>query len=389
MTATTQQLQAIDSILSRLTAVDIILSKAVGVSPSAQMNRIEKKLREYLIAKWNALRSLASKKAASMVRAGATPDEVKSAVQVIMERWGDEVKKQYLDDFERIYRLGRESLWSKATRLGAEPIEKGGPGSGNFGHEGRPGEVGGSTSEGSKWTDEHGMPSGVPDNFSYRFTDALDEMTEDGSFEDGVKDTDKILSKNWKNEDEKFTHGWLKGSQGDPKMSQIYDPAGKVLAGTATEKEGELLAERLGVSKEDAEKFVLDKYVATQAALADAGIESVTLYRGVGGIDVDTMRDIVEEAKTKGYVDLNSRTLSSFSTNEKIAAHFGSTYGSGIKIELNVPRTAIFSHYAYSSRMSKYAGGSEQEVVVWAPSNTIRIPADKLTFYNEEGEEDD
>lgn len=124
MTATTQQLQAIDSILSRLTAVDIILSKAVGVSPSAQMNRIEKKLREYLIAKWNALRSLASKKAASMVRAGATPDEVKSAVQVIMERWGDEVKKQYLDDFERIYRLGRESLWRKATSFGAKPVEK-------------------------------------------------------------------------------------------------------------------------------------------------------------------------------------------------------------------------------------------------------------------------
>lgn len=116
-------LEKVDDLFVQVSAFDTILAKATGVSAIAQTRRIESKLREYFLAKWNVLRQEAAEKASMMVLAGKDPDEISAAVRRIMTEWSSEVRQQLFRDMARIYRLGRESLWMKAQRLGAT-VEK-------------------------------------------------------------------------------------------------------------------------------------------------------------------------------------------------------------------------------------------------------------------------
>jgi len=117
-------LEKIDDLFLRLHTFDSILSKVASVSAVAQTRRIEAKLRQYFLAKWNVLRREAAEKAARLARDGKSPEAIASAVRNIMDEWSSEVRRQLTEDMARIYRLGRESLWVKAQRMGAQPVEK-------------------------------------------------------------------------------------------------------------------------------------------------------------------------------------------------------------------------------------------------------------------------
>lgn len=117
-------LEKIDDLFSQLSAFDSVLSKAVKVSAIAQTRRIESKLREYFLAKWNLLRRETAEKVFRLVQNGKSAEDIESAVLKIMSQWSSEVRQQLLKDMDRIYRLGRESLWLKAQRLGATPVKK-------------------------------------------------------------------------------------------------------------------------------------------------------------------------------------------------------------------------------------------------------------------------
>ena len=123
----------------RLVACDDLVIKAMGVTEISQVARSETRMREYLLSKWQELSALAVKRAVGVARSGGTAKEIASAVNRVMGRWADEVKKRYLEEFSKVYFQARIAGWKKANGLisekltydipeGKRPVEKTGKG---------------------------------------------------------------------------------------------------------------------------------------------------------------------------------------------------------------------------------------------------------------------
>lgn len=108
-----EELREIDARAERAEVLDRVLSKAVSVSPVAQIARIETGLRDYLRAKWKALANEAIKVAGKMVDKGSTPSAIANSIEAIMGRWDKEVEGRYKRDLEKVYFLSRQAMWDK------------------------------------------------------------------------------------------------------------------------------------------------------------------------------------------------------------------------------------------------------------------------------------
>lgn len=85
-------------------------------------------------------------------------------------------------------------------------------------------------------------------------------------------------------------------------------------------------------------KYVKEQYLLSQAALRDAGVKEVTLYRGVAGQ--------LGEAKPGDSVTVKTRPVSSWTDRKEVAEKFGGTNkGDGV-LSVKVPAKAIYmSHH--------------------------------------------
>jgi predicted RNA-binding protein YlqC (UPF0109 family) len=137
-----EKLERLDRLLERLTAADALVAKTLKVTEVAQMSKLEARLRQYLLAKWQALAKVAAEEAGKVIARGGTSAQSGAAVRRVMGRWADEVKPRTLDDLKTIYRLARQAMWTKLVERSRQsltfdlPVKKGGKGSGHFGHAG-------------------------------------------------------------------------------------------------------------------------------------------------------------------------------------------------------------------------------------------------------------
>jgi hypothetical protein len=158
----------------------------------------------------------------------------------------------------------------------------GGPGSGDYGHAGRPGEVGGSAGVG-------GSSGG----------DA------------GVTEAEKP-----------YLEAWLIGTQ-EPKSRELVGSA----AVAFNLSHAGLPASRTGLD------VVRSLYARTQAKLAGEGIDRITLYRG-----------LEDAAKLDGKSSMRAAPLSSWSARPEMAASHAQGEG-GRLISITVPRSQIVAYY--------------------------------------------
>ena len=108
--------------LDALVAAEFVICEVAKVDLVAQIARAEVLLREYLLSKWDQLSREAVDAGSKAARQGASGAEIARKVNVIMGRWGGEVKARYADGLERIYRLAREVGWKKCQGLKQGPL---------------------------------------------------------------------------------------------------------------------------------------------------------------------------------------------------------------------------------------------------------------------------
>lgn len=153
---------------------------------------------------------------------------------------------------------------------------------------------------------------------------------------------------------ERFTSGWRH------KTNDVNGLAGKVLAGTATDSERSAFRERVG---EHGEEYLAERYALTQRLLRDRGVREVTLYRGVRGDQARAIQAALESGAE--HINLDTRSISSFSESRKAAAEFGD-----VIIKVTVPVERVFAHHAVERHFAK---GGENEVVLWNPEGVLRV----------------
>jgi len=122
VTHTVLKLAAVDHFFERRQAVDRLLAKASNVTLVARVARIERELRRYLEAKWNALSEAAVDEAGRLARQGASPERIERAVRSIMRRWPDEVRDKIRTDVRDAYWLSRTAAWQHALGRSKAPL---------------------------------------------------------------------------------------------------------------------------------------------------------------------------------------------------------------------------------------------------------------------------
>ena len=94
---------------------DALISKAVSVSEVAQIARIEVRARKALSVKWNARAAEASASAGAIYKSGGTLAAALSACDKAMNKWDDDVRANYAQSLEDVYKLARRAAHNKAT----------------------------------------------------------------------------------------------------------------------------------------------------------------------------------------------------------------------------------------------------------------------------------
>lgn len=104
----------VDRALEALDASDALVTKVVKVSRVAQIARIETKLRQFLMTKWNQRALQATKQATTLFRNGASSPQISSRVSSIMNKWKDDVVRRMFRDIETAYKMARDVGADKA-----------------------------------------------------------------------------------------------------------------------------------------------------------------------------------------------------------------------------------------------------------------------------------
>lgn len=109
--------KALDKAYVGLAASDSVIAKVLSISEVAQIARAEKRLREYLQAKWDDRAKAATNVAVALYKRGQKEKAIATAVGQVMAYWAADVSDVYLDEFELMYKLARIAGWKKANRL--------------------------------------------------------------------------------------------------------------------------------------------------------------------------------------------------------------------------------------------------------------------------------
>lgn len=104
-----------ERVLQGLDAADALIAKAAKISQIAQIARIEVKLRELALKKWNQRQLQAEKTAVALFKQGKSATAISSAVRKIMNKWADDVARRFMTDIATVYRLAREAAFNKAA----------------------------------------------------------------------------------------------------------------------------------------------------------------------------------------------------------------------------------------------------------------------------------
>jgi len=99
-----------------LEAVNIILAKAMGISEVSQIARLEKAMREWLVATWKAKVKEAAQRVAAAIQDGATLEQAMNIADKIFETWAKEIEATYLSKLEDVYKLASVVGNKKATK---------------------------------------------------------------------------------------------------------------------------------------------------------------------------------------------------------------------------------------------------------------------------------
>jgi hypothetical protein len=94
---------------------DALISKAVSVSEVAQIARIEVRVRKALLVKWNARAVEASASAGAVYKSGGTLAAAFAACDKAMNKWDDDVRANYAQSLEDVYKLARRAAHNKVT----------------------------------------------------------------------------------------------------------------------------------------------------------------------------------------------------------------------------------------------------------------------------------
>jgi hypothetical protein len=108
----------IDMLHDRVVARDVMLAKAAQLSEVSQMAKLEVRLREYLLAKWDVRAAQAARAASTKTSAKA----ITAAVNSVMKKWPADVKSVVSADVKRIYKLARIAGHKKATKQTKLPL---------------------------------------------------------------------------------------------------------------------------------------------------------------------------------------------------------------------------------------------------------------------------
>jgi len=98
-----------------LSLTDTVLAKALGLSETAQIARIESRLREFILAAWEKRAATAIDRGTAVARRGGKASAVESAVERAMRPWQKDATPKMTKAVEDIYRLARTAGWKKAT----------------------------------------------------------------------------------------------------------------------------------------------------------------------------------------------------------------------------------------------------------------------------------
>jgi hypothetical protein len=102
----------LDTLHDRVVMRDALIAKAAQLSEVSQMAKLEVRLREYLLAKWDVRAAEAARAASGKTSAKAAA----SAVNSVMRKWPGDVKGVVTADIKRIYKLARIAGHKKATK---------------------------------------------------------------------------------------------------------------------------------------------------------------------------------------------------------------------------------------------------------------------------------
>lgn len=107
--------EALARLHSGLTATDAVLAKALGLSETTQIARIESRLRTFILAAWEKRAVAAANVGAVVARRGGTASAVENAVERAMRPWKKDATPKVVKAVEDIYFLAREAGHKKAT----------------------------------------------------------------------------------------------------------------------------------------------------------------------------------------------------------------------------------------------------------------------------------
>lgn len=262
---------------------------------------------------------------------------------------------------------------------GSVKMLKGGPGSGNFGHEGRPGQVGGSgVGDGSalgrtiKPLDEGWRPpdaSGQPDKTkaNAKWVWAVNPERENY--------LSAHLDKETLHRHINATREWT-NSVTTPDSNRLKDAASKILGIESTSREK--------ATDEDIKALELERSLTASYVKEHFG-DKVNLVRGLGKRFMEAHPNL----KEGDVVEISMDSLSSWTKNEKFATQFArnvrGTQGRTMKGDLGAVVEAEFSHndvFMISDLSDghnlKYLGESGKEFVVGTNRPTVKVVVKKI-----------
>jgi hypothetical protein len=112
----------LDRLYDGLIASDSVLAKAANVTEIARIARLEKRLRQYLLARWNERAADAIAAGASAARQGKSPKQIEAATRAHMGKWAKDVEARLHDAMEQAYRFARIAAWKRGTAQSKAPL---------------------------------------------------------------------------------------------------------------------------------------------------------------------------------------------------------------------------------------------------------------------------
>lgn len=229
----------------------------------------------------------------------------------------------------------------------------GGPGSGDFGHSGRPGEVGGSGSGGGGkmrqseprviFKEAEKLQSAMVQKTNERDVDELTEISTEARAAMKASIVDNLTNRGVDKVQVQRTIDMWAMSSGDTQPGAVarqdvirreFDISPESMNHLDNTKplEGDLL--------EESQTYVRAEYAATQDWLKASGIENVSVYRGVEGMSGLSDTDIQKAGETGLVTTVMMAPASSWSVSLDVAQTFAAD---GFVLQTRVPRERVLS----------------------------------------------